>query len=53
MRYFGPETLLPVASGVAGAIGAILLFGRRVVALVRRLAARVFRRPPATPAAKE
>jgi hypothetical protein len=44
MLYFGPETLMPVASALAAAVGAILLFWRRGVALVRRLVARVFRR---------
>ena len=44
MLYFGPETLMPVASALAAGIGAILLFWRRGVALVRRVVARVFRR---------
>lgn len=44
MLYFGPETLMPVASALAAAVGAILLFWRRGVALGRRLVARVFRR---------
>ena len=44
MLYFGPEVLMPVASALAAAVGAILLFWRRGVALVRRVVARVFRR---------
>ena len=44
MLYFGPETLMPVASALAAAVGAILMFWRRGLALLRRLAARVFRR---------
>lgn len=27
--YFGPETMLPLTSGVAGVIGALLVLGRR------------------------
>jgi len=35
LLYFGPETLLPAASVVAGAAGVALMFGRRVVAALR------------------
>ncbi|HEV3163544.1 MAG TPA: hypothetical protein VGZ22_05850 [Isosphaeraceae bacterium] len=37
--YVGPETLLPLTSGVAGIVGLALVFGRNVV----RFAARSFR----------
>jgi hypothetical protein len=30
LAYIGPETILPVASFVAGAIGVVLMAGRRV-----------------------
>jgi hypothetical protein len=35
LLYFGPETLLPAASFIAGAVGVALMFGRRVMATVR------------------
>lgn len=44
MLYFGPETLMPVASALAAAVGAILMFWRRGLALVRRITGRIFRR---------
>ena len=47
MAYFGPEVLMPAASAAAGLAGLILMFWRKVVAVVRRLfraAADVFRR---------
>lgn len=47
MLYFGPETLMPIASAFAAVVGAALLFWRRTVALVRgaaRRLARVFTR---------
>lgn len=33
--YVGPETMLPLASGLAGIVGAALLFWRRIVRRVR------------------
>ena len=38
MMYVGPETLMPLASALAAIAGAILLFWRRSVGLVRRIA---------------
>jgi hypothetical protein len=37
--YVGPDTLLPLTSGLAGALGVFLMFGRQV----RRLAVRSWR----------
>jgi hypothetical protein len=47
MLYFGPETVVPIGSAIAGAVGVVLMFGRRSVAMVRGMLARVFRRPGA------
>ena len=41
MLYFGPETMMPVASAVAGALGALLLFWRRIMAFLSRMVGRV------------
>ena len=30
LAYVGPDTLLPVTSGIAGALGFVMLFGRRI-----------------------
>ncbi len=35
--YVGPETMLPVASIVAGAVGVLLMFGRNVMMIGRRM----------------
>ena len=35
--YMGPGQLLPLASAVAAAIGAVLLFGRYFLSLIRRV----------------
>ncbi len=43
MMYFGPETIMPVASGLAVIVGAILMVGRRSVGLARAVVARVMR----------
>jgi hypothetical protein len=44
--YFGPETLMPVAS-VLGAIGGVvMIFGRTIVRLASRSVRAVLRRPP-------
>lgn len=37
MLYFGPEVMMPLASALAAAAGAILIFWQRVVGWVRRL----------------
>lgn len=41
MLYFGPETMMPLASAVAGAVGALLLFGRRIGAFFARMLGRL------------
>ncbi|MFN0178898.1 MAG: hypothetical protein ACKVZ0_08860 [Gemmatimonadales bacterium] len=46
MLYFSPETVLPIASVAAAAVGAVLLFFRRGLALWKALLARMFRRSP-------
>ncbi len=38
--YVGPETMLPLASILAGAVGVLLMFGRKMVRGVRALAGR-------------
>jgi hypothetical protein len=44
LLYFGPDTVMPVASAVAAVAGAVLMFGRRILAFVRAIAGRIFRR---------
>jgi len=39
--YIGPETMLPVASIVAAAVGVVMMFGRTVVMFGRGLARRL------------
>jgi hypothetical protein len=46
MLYFGPETVVPVGSAIAGAIGVMLMFGRRTFAMIRGAFGRLFRRAP-------
>lgn len=41
--YFGPETVLPVASAIAGIIGVIMMFGRYIVTKGRKLFKQVFK----------
>ncbi len=36
--YMGPETMLPVASIVAAAVGVVMMFGRNVAMFGRSLA---------------
>ena len=43
--YFGPETMMPVASIFAAAVGVVMMFGRNVVDLGRGLVRRVWPRP--------
>jgi hypothetical protein len=33
--YIGPETMYPVASIIAGAVGVLMIFGRRVSLIAR------------------
>lgn len=42
--YLGPETILPVASFIAGIIGVLLMFWRYVVKFVRKTFKRLFAR---------
>ena len=44
--YFGPETMMPVASIIAAAGGVLLLFGRNVVSFGRKMVRMVRRQPP-------
>jgi hypothetical protein len=41
--YFGPETVLPVASAIAGIIGVILMFGRYILSMGRKFFKQVFK----------
>jgi hypothetical protein len=40
--YFGPETMMPVASIIAATVGVMMMFGRNVVAFGRGLVRRVW-----------
>lgn len=37
LAYFGPETVLPLTSLLAGAAGVFLMFGRAILKVVRRV----------------
>jgi hypothetical protein len=50
LLYFGPETMMPVASFVAAVVGAILMFWRRLVGIVSAAFARLTRRGRPAPA---
>jgi hypothetical protein len=39
--YFGPETMMPVASVIAAAVGMVMMFGRSIVGYGRSLVERV------------
>jgi hypothetical protein len=39
--YIGPETMMPLASGVAAVVGVFLMFGRSVTLFFRTLARKV------------
>ena len=39
--YLGPDSLMPVASAFAAAVGFVLMFWRRLVGVLRLLAQRV------------
>lgn len=41
MLYFGPETIMPLASAAAAIAGALLLFWQRLLAYARRFVAGV------------
>jgi hypothetical protein len=43
--YFGPETMMPLASIFAAAVGVFLMFGRNVMSIGRGMIRRVWRRP--------
>ena len=36
--YFGPETMMPVASVIAAGVGVVMMFGRNIVGFGRSLA---------------
>lgn len=36
--YIGPETMMPIASGVAAAVGVVLMFGRSIMLCFRGIA---------------
>lgn len=36
VAYFGPDTIMPVASIVGGIAGVAMIFGRAIVRVVRR-----------------
>lgn len=42
--YIGPDTMLPLASVVAGIVGVALMFGRQVKLAARNLVRRITRR---------
>ncbi|MHB1558039.1 MAG: hypothetical protein ACYC61_11295 [Isosphaeraceae bacterium] len=50
--YISPETMWPVMSIIAGAVGTILMFGRNVVAFGRRLVRGVLPGPKASRVAR-
>jgi hypothetical protein len=40
--YFGPETMMPVASIVCAAVGVVMMFGRNIVMFGRGVVRRVW-----------
>jgi hypothetical protein len=40
--YLGPETMMPLASAIAGAVGVGLIFWQRVTMMIRNAFKRVF-----------
>jgi hypothetical protein len=42
--YVGPDTMLPVASVIAAAVGVVMMFGRNVVSFGRNLVRRLWLR---------
>jgi hypothetical protein len=43
--YFGPETMMPVASVIAATVGVVLMFGRNILLFGRGLVRRIWPRP--------
>ena len=43
--YFGPETMMPVASIIAAVVGVAMMFGRNVMMIGRGLVRRVWPGP--------
>lgn len=41
LAYFGPETMMPVVSVIAAAIGAVMMFNRNILLYGRSLVERV------------
>jgi hypothetical protein len=41
LAYFGPETMMPVASVIAAALGALMMFNRNILFYGRSLIERV------------
>lgn len=52
MLYFGPETYMPVASVLAGLVGILLTFWRRLVGWVRRILPGRARHAPPDPSSR-
>lgn len=44
LLYLGPDTVLPIASIIAAALGVILMFGRRLIGMFRMGFQSVFHR---------
>jgi hypothetical protein len=40
--YFGPETMMPVASIIAAGVGVVMMFGRNIVTFGRGIVRRVW-----------
>jgi hypothetical protein len=43
--YFGPETMMPVASIIAATVGVVMMFGRNILMVGRGLVRRAWPRP--------
>jgi hypothetical protein len=39
--YIGPETMMPIASGIAAVVGVFLMFGRSVMLVLRNIGRKV------------
>jgi hypothetical protein len=39
--YIGPETMMPLASGIAAIVGVFLMFGRSVMLIIRNVTRKV------------
>jgi hypothetical protein len=42
--YFGPDTVMPVASALVAAVGVVLMFGRNILLLGRGLVRKTWAR---------